>query len=233
MRGSDRLCTCSPKSGVLRRCALAITLLIGGVVTLSAGSTSAATATQRVDLRVLLLDDNSPVGRCVRVADAGRGRALHGSATRVDNSSGHHRRVPLLRRRGLLPSRRRSRRGAGDVGSCRAHFAAGLRGEVRHPRGRRVQLPERHHRSQHADGRQRHRRHDGNRDRRRQDQWLRLPQRSRSLLGRQLQLPRRTAGSSVAASGGELHHPRRSPAAEWRDRLAAWASTRMRASSSW
>ncbi len=161
-----------------------------------------------------------PVGRCLRIADAGRGRALHGSATRVDNSSDHHRRVPLVRRRGLLPSRDRSRRGVGDVGSCRAHFSAGLRGEVRHPRGRRVQLPERHHRSQHADGRQRHRRHNSDRDRRRQDQWLRLPQRSRSLLGRKLQLPRRTAGSSVAASGGELHHPRRSPAAQWGDRLA-------------
>jgi Putative Ig domain len=60
MRGSDRLSSTSPTTGVLRRCALAITLLVGGVVAFGAGSSSAATTTSRVDLRVLLLDDNSP-----------------------------------------------------------------------------------------------------------------------------------------------------------------------------
>ena len=60
MRGLDRPSS-SPHFAVrLRHCMLVITLLIGGVMTLSAGSTSAATTASRVDLRVLLLDDNSP-----------------------------------------------------------------------------------------------------------------------------------------------------------------------------
>src|SRR4249919_2600621 len=60
MRGSDRLSVTPPTFGAARRCMLVITLLIAGVTTVSAGSTSAATTSSRVDLRVLLLDDNSP-----------------------------------------------------------------------------------------------------------------------------------------------------------------------------
>jgi Putative Ig domain len=60
MRGLDRLFSNPSKSGRMGRSALAISLLIGGVVTLSAGSTSAAAPASRIDLRVLLLDDNTP-----------------------------------------------------------------------------------------------------------------------------------------------------------------------------
>ncbi len=60
MRGSDRLSINPPLHGVLRRCMLVITLLTAGVTTLGGGSSSAAASASRIDLRVLLLDDNSP-----------------------------------------------------------------------------------------------------------------------------------------------------------------------------
>ena len=44
----------------MRRSLLAVSLLVAGVVTSSATSTTAATLPLRIDLRVLLLDDNSP-----------------------------------------------------------------------------------------------------------------------------------------------------------------------------
>ena len=60
MRGSDRLLYPSSFYSSLRRCLLVASLLIGSVATFSAASTSAAAVPFRVDLRVLLLDDNSP-----------------------------------------------------------------------------------------------------------------------------------------------------------------------------
>ena len=52
--------SCSSSGSLLRRSLLAVSLLVAGVVTSSATSTTAATLPLRIDLRVLLLDDNSP-----------------------------------------------------------------------------------------------------------------------------------------------------------------------------
>ena len=56
MRSAIRI----PRPSTLQRCVLALCLLIGSVAVWSVAPTSAAVVPYRIDLRVLLLDDNSP-----------------------------------------------------------------------------------------------------------------------------------------------------------------------------
>ena len=59
MSGSDHRPR-SSSSRLLRRSLVVASLLTAGLVTSSAASTTAATLPLRIDLRVLVLDDNSP-----------------------------------------------------------------------------------------------------------------------------------------------------------------------------